>query len=118
MQTPLPSLILLIACAPQAELACAELCYVAEPLQEQCLLDEGLTWAQSRWGSAEDFAASCQTWIWTQRRLARSAHSPLRREGDRTLAQACTSQVEQLTAEPTCTSYRSIDWNEPLWEAH
>lgn len=115
MQTPLPWLILLSGCVPQAELACAELCYVAEPLQEQCLVEEGLTWEQSRWGSAEAFAASCQTWIWSQRRLARSSHSPLRREGDRALAEACLAHVEALNLEPSCASYRAIGWSEPAW---
>lgn len=102
-----------LGCAPQAEIACEALCRVATPIQAACLERDGLDWSATSWESEAGYRASCATWIWTQRRLARHATPGRPGRAERAVVAHCADFEQRLRTDPTCETYRALDWDAP-----
>lgn len=110
MKLPLPiPLLLLAACSSEPD-PCDAFCALAAEVQTRCLEQSGLYWSATGYEDEDDYAASCRTWAWEQRLLARDAG-----EDEGQVGETCEAHQADLE-EGECAALTAIDWEAPAWE--
>lgn len=98
--------LLLWACAPEDP--CVPMCEAAATAWGTCLADRDATWVDAGWADEADFLDGCDTWAWTQRKLARDAG-----RGD--VDAICADRARAIAADPDPCAVTHMDWDGPAF---
>lgn len=100
------------ACAPPVPTSCEAWCRAALSRTEACLVEDGLTWEATTWGSAEGWLEACETWAWTSVRLEADARRRGEVDGRGHTEGVCASWLGAAEADALdCATLDTIDWD-------